>query len=77
LRSLGTLGGPTPNGNASGINESNYVVGFTSTTAFSTGDGRNITRGFLWHDDNNNGVSDPGEMKDLGTWEATTVVRCA
>jgi len=67
LRSLGTLGGPTPNGNASGINESNYVVGFTSTTAFSTGDGRNITRGFLWHDDNNNGVSDPGEMKDLGT----------
>jgi CSLREA domain-containing protein len=67
LRSLGTLGGPTPNGNASGINESNYVVGFTSTTAFSTGDGRNITRGFIWHDDNNNGVSDPGEMKDLGT----------
>jgi probable HAF family extracellular repeat protein len=67
LRSLGTLGGPTPNGNASGINDANYVVGFASTTAFSTGDGRNITRAFIWHDDNNNGVSDPGEMKDLGT----------
>ena len=67
LRLLGALGGPTLFGNASGINDTNFVVGSASTALFSTGDGRNITHAFIWHDDNGNGVSDLGEMKDLGT----------
>ncbi|MDX6557826.1 MAG: hypothetical protein QOF72_875, partial [Blastocatellia bacterium] len=66
LRLLGSLGG-TLSGQASGINETNYVVGVASTPLSSTADGRNLTHAFIWHDDNSNGVSDPGEMKDLGT----------
>jgi probable HAF family extracellular repeat protein len=37
-------------------------------TASST---NSITRGFLWHDSNDNYVSDPGEMIDLGTLGGT------
>jgi hypothetical protein len=25
------------------------------------------THGYIWHDDNSNGVNDPGEMKDLNS----------
>jgi probable HAF family extracellular repeat protein len=55
---LGTLGGTTSSANA--INIHGQVTGY-STLA----DGTN--RAFLWHDDNGNGISDPGEMKSLGT----------
>ena len=53
------LGVPT---NAYGydINATGYVVG----TSEVTGGG---THGYVWHDDNSNGVNDPGEMKDLNT----------
>ena len=64
LRLLGTLGGSTSF--AQGINDSGYVSGVTDIAAFAS-NGRQMQRAFIWHDDNNNGVSDPGEMKSLGT----------
>jgi CSLREA domain-containing protein len=65
LKLLGALGGTF--GNASGINDNGYVVGVAATSLFSSFDGRQLTHAFIWHDDNGNGQSDPGEMKDLGT----------
>jgi probable HAF family extracellular repeat protein len=64
VRMLGTLGGP--NANASGVNDNGYVCG-NSDIAGTSSNGRQLARGFIWHDDNGNGVSDPGEMKSLGT----------
>jgi probable HAF family extracellular repeat protein len=60
--SLGTLGGSSSH--AYNINNSNQVVGYSSST-------NSITRGFLWFDSNDNYVSDPGEMIDLGTLGGT------
>lgn len=56
---LGTLGGTYSR--AFGINNCGQVVGESSVT------GASPRRPFLWRDSNNNGVSDSGEMKDLGT----------
>ncbi|MDX6557960.1 MAG: hypothetical protein QOF72_1009, partial [Blastocatellia bacterium] len=64
LRALGNLGGT--NANASGVNDNGYVCG-TSEIAGLASNGLLMQRGFIWHDDNGNGVSDPGEMKSLGT----------
>ncbi len=64
LRLLGTLGGPTSF--AQGINDNGYVSGVTDINGFAS-NGRTMQRAFIWHDDNGNGVSDPGEMKNLGT----------
>jgi len=54
---LGTFGGGS--GTASALNGFGFAVGNAST---ATGE----VHAFLWHDDNGNGVSDPGELKDLG-----------
>ena len=56
MKDLGTLSGT--NAYAYDINASGYVVG----TSEVTGGG---THAYVWHDDNGNGVNDPGEMKDL------------
>jgi CSLREA domain-containing protein len=64
LRVLGNLGGS--NANASGVNDNGYVCGTSESSGLSS-NGLPIQRAFLWHDDNGNGVSDPGEMKNLGT----------
>lgn len=64
LRLLGTLGGSTSF--AQGINDNGYVSGVTDIAAFAS-NGRQMQRAFIWHDDNGNGISDPGEMKSLGT----------
>jgi probable HAF family extracellular repeat protein len=56
--SLGTLGGGASH--AYDINNSNQVVGSASDT-------NGHTRAFIWFDSNDNYVSDPGEMQDLGT----------
>jgi len=55
---LGTLSGT----NAFGydVNSSGFVVG----TSEVTGGG---THAYVWHDDNANGLNDPGEMKDLNS----------
>ena len=55
---LGTLGGSESV--AWRMNELGQVVGWAN---IESGD----RRAFLWHDDNGNGESDPGEMQDLGT----------
>jgi probable HAF family extracellular repeat protein len=57
LGTLGTLG--TAHSIAYGINDSSQVVGSADT---GTG---NDYHAFVWKDDNNNGFSDAGEMKDL------------
>ena len=54
---LGTLGGK--NSQAFDINDSGEVVGWSDTAA-------NTRHAFSWRDSNGNGVSDPGEMVDLG-----------
>jgi CSLREA domain-containing protein len=64
LRDLRNLGGS--NANASGVNDNGYVCGTSETTGLAS-NGLPLQRGFIWHDDNGNGVSDPGEMKNLGT----------
>jgi probable HAF family extracellular repeat protein len=56
MKDLGTLSGTSAF--AYDINASNYVVG----TSDVTGGG---SHAYVWHDDDGNGVSDPGEMKDL------------
>jgi probable HAF family extracellular repeat protein len=56
MKDLGTLSGTNAYGYD--INASGYVVG----TSDVTGGG---THAYVWHDDNSNGVNDPGEMKDL------------
>ncbi len=53
---LGTLSGT--NAYAWDINSSGYVVGTSDVTSGGT-------HAYVWHDDNANGVNDPGEMKDL------------
>jgi len=71
MKDLGTLSGT--NAYAYDINASGYVAGTSEITV-----GSNATHAFVWHDDNANGVNDPGEMKDLNgefsdaTW--TTLV---
>lgn len=55
---LGALGGL--DSIANDINELGQVIGTASTAD-------NQRHAFLWSDANNNGVSDPGEMIDLGT----------
>jgi probable HAF family extracellular repeat protein len=57
---LGTLGGAKSN--AFDLTEDGRVVGQAHIPGTPL-----VTHAFLWHDDNGNGVSDPGEMKDLGT----------
>jgi probable HAF family extracellular repeat protein len=58
MADLGTLGGDTAT--ASALNNFGTAAGNSTTDA---GD----THAFVWHDDNGNHASDPGEMKDLGT----------
>ena len=55
---LGTLSGT--NSYAYDINETRYVVGTSEVTAGGT-------HAFIWHDDDADGVNDPGELKDLNT----------
>src|SRR5205085_9737954 len=59
ITDLGTLGGVQSR--AFGIDNCGRVVGDSSPAASSS------KHPFFWSDDNGNGVSDPGEMKDLGT----------
>src|SRR5258706_533583 len=65
LRSLGTLGAGLPSF-AQGINDAGYVSGYSQLPGL-TSNGVQIQHAFIWHDDNGNGQSDPGEMKDIGT----------
>jgi probable HAF family extracellular repeat protein len=59
---LGTLGGTVSI--ATEVNETGYVVGHSRLPAPSA----NVPdHAFIWRDANSNGLSDPGEMKDLGT----------
>jgi probable HAF family extracellular repeat protein len=58
---LGGLGG---DGVAYSVNSSGYTVGYSTSQ---------IQRAFLWHDDNGNGISDPGEFKDFLPVGATGV----
>ena len=58
MQDLGTLSGTNAYGYD--INATGYVVGTSEVTG-------GATHGYVWHDDNGNGVSDPGEMKDLNT----------
>jgi len=58
MQDLGTLSGTNAYGYD--INATGYVVGTSEVTG-------GATHGYVWHDDNSNGVSDPGEMKDLNT----------
>jgi probable HAF family extracellular repeat protein len=58
MADLGTLGGDSAT--ASSLNNFGTAAGNSTTAA---GD----THAFVWHDDNGNHASDPGEMKDLGT----------
>src|SRR5205823_2426283 len=54
----GTLGGT--HSIAYDINSTGHVVG---TSELVSG----ASRAFIWHDDDGDGVADPGEMKDLNT----------
>ena len=60
---LGTLGGTYSR--ALGINNCGQIVGESSVT------GASPTHPFIWRDSNGNLISDPGEMKDLGTLGGT------
>jgi probable HAF family extracellular repeat protein len=55
LIDLGVLSG---DGIANSVNNSGYVVGYSPT-------GTSSDRAFIWHDDNGDGDTDAGEMKDL------------
>ena len=59
---LGTLGGSISR--AFKINNNGVVVGYSTTASGVVTPPR---RAFTWKDDNNNGQSDVGEMKNLGT----------
>ena len=58
MKDLGTLSGTNAYGYD--INATGYVVGTSEVTSGGT-------HGYVWHDDNSNGVNDPGEMKDLSS----------
>jgi probable HAF family extracellular repeat protein len=63
LVNLGTLAPPSDvnaRSFAYEVNEAGQVVGYSDLTAGGS------FHAFIWHDDNGNGLSDPGEMKDLG-----------
>lgn len=55
---MGTLGGDQSRAYA--INEVDQVAGTSKTS-------NNLSHAFIWEDTNANGISDPGEMQDLGT----------
>src|SRR5205085_8670533 len=59
LTDLGTLGGTRSW--AFAVNGAGQVVGYSYTAGGSS------FHAFIWHDDDGNGFSNPGEMKDLGT----------
>jgi len=63
---LGTLGPSPAQSTAQAISEDNHVVGYGGT-ATNPPSAANPSHGFLWFDTNGNGISDAGEMKDLGT----------
>jgi probable HAF family extracellular repeat protein/ELWxxDGT repeat protein len=60
------LGALMPGGNshATAINDAGQVAGFADVIQPT---GQAGTHAFLWTDSNHNGISDPGEMVDLGT----------
>ena len=60
LIDLGTLPGFAISG-ASGLNDYGQVVGDSTTRDLM------MSHAFIWKDANGNGVSDPGEMRDLDT----------
>jgi probable HAF family extracellular repeat protein len=65
LKDLGTLSGLTNSDayNVAIVNGSEVRVVGTSYSNVTLSD----ARAFVWQDENNNGASDPGEMKDLNT----------
>ena len=62
LTDLGTFGGR--DSFAFEINEAGQVAGYSDLPSNSASV---PFHAFVWHDDNNDGLSEPGEMKDLGT----------
>ena len=65
LKDLGTLAGPNSqntNSIAYDINANGDIVGLSDLIL---PDSTKVTRAFLWQDDNHDGDSDDGEMKDL------------
>jgi probable HAF family extracellular repeat protein len=64
ITDLGTLGGTESKAN--GISNCGRVVGESSVTTSG------LLHPFIWHDDDGDGVSDPGEMDDLGTFAGGT-----
>jgi probable HAF family extracellular repeat protein len=65
LIDLGSLGGGFSAGQATkSIIGSDYVVGYSLLSAPMAS---KPYHAFLWHDDNGNNFSDPGELRDLGT----------
>ncbi len=62
---MGTLGGD--NATASALNNFGVAAGYSSNAAGDT------QHAFIWHDDNGNHLSDPGEMKDLGTLDGDSL----
>jgi probable HAF family extracellular repeat protein len=68
---LGTLGGTTSIAQkVAQIGPTDYVVGHSQISSPSIPP----NHAFIWHDDNANSLSDPGEMKDLGTLGGTNSI---
>ena len=62
---MGTLGGD--NATASALNNFGVAAGYSSNAAGDT------QHAFIWHDDNGDHATQPGEMKDLGTLPGDTL----
>ena len=62
---MGTLGGN--NATASALNNFGVAAGYSSNAAGDT------QHAFIWHDDNGDHATQPGEMKDLGTLPGDTL----